>query len=117
MSEIETTDLTLTALYLAEEQACAGYVTARKAQMRLATRMASLYQLTVEQPCHAGYRAALIALGRQYRDARERTDLALTRWHEAQLCTDGRWTDTAGRARDQATSLATPVLTGRGRVA
>ena len=104
MSEIETTDPTLTALYLAEEQVCAGYVDARKAQTELARRMASLYQLTIEQPRRADYRAALIGLGRQYREARERTDLAFVRWHEAQLCTDGRWTGTTGRTRGQVTA-------------
>jgi hypothetical protein len=61
---IVTPDTTLTALVLAEEQVCAGYVTARKSMIRLATRMASLYRLTVEQPCRADYRAALIDLGR-----------------------------------------------------
>jgi hypothetical protein len=102
MPEIETVDPTLTALYLAEERACAGYVEARKAQTRLATRMASLHRLTVEQPRRANYRVALIGLGRLYRDARERTDLAFARWHDAQLCTDGRWTDTTGRIPCQA---------------
>jgi hypothetical protein len=102
MSEIETTDPTLTALRLAEERACAGYVDARNAQVQLGTRLVSLRRLTVEQPRRADYRQALAGLARRYRDARERTDLALARWHEAQLCTDGRWTDTAGRTRGQA---------------
>jgi hypothetical protein len=101
MSEIETSDPQLTALRLAEEQACAGYVAARKAQIRLATRMASLYRLTVEQPRRADYRAALIDLGRQYRAAKERTCLAYDKWHQAQLRTDGQWTDTTGRTRGQ----------------
>jgi hypothetical protein len=102
MSEIETADPTLTALRLAEEQACAGYVTARKAQIRLATWMASLYRLTVEQPRRADYRQALTDLAARYRAAKERTGLAYERWQLAQLRTDQRWTGTTGRTRGQA---------------
>lgn len=95
-------DPRLTALYLAEEQACAGYVAARKAQIRLGTRLVSLHRLIVEQPRRADYRQALTCLARRYRDAKDRTALAYDRWRQAQLCTDGRWTDTTGRTRSQA---------------
>jgi hypothetical protein len=102
MSETETADPRLTALVLAEEAVCAGYVAARKAQIQLAAPMASLYRLTIEQPRRADYRQALTGLASQYRAAKQRTDLAYARWQEAQVCTDLRWTDTAGRARGQA---------------
>lgn len=105
MSEIATVDPTLTALVLAEEAACAGYRAARQAQIELARRMASLHRLTVEQPGRADYRNALIALGRLYRgDVKDRTDLAYAKWQQALLNTDGRWSDTTGRTRGQATA-------------
>ncbi len=97
-------DPRLTALYLAEEQACAGYVAARKVQIRLGTRLVSLHRLTVEQPRRADYRQALTGLASRYRAANERTRLAYQRWQRAQLCTDGEWTDTTGRTRGQATT-------------
>ncbi len=96
------TDPRLTALYLAEEQACAGYVAARKDQIKLAGQVVSLHQLTVEQPRRADYRNALTCLAGRYRAAKQRTITAYDRWVAAQLHTDEQWTGTAGRTRGQA---------------
>jgi hypothetical protein len=113
MSETEIVDRRLTALRLAEEQACAGYV-ARKDQITLAGRVVSLHQLTVEQPRRSDYRNALICLASRYRDAKQRTITAYGRWVAAQLHTDGRWTDTTGRTRGRVTPAASaPVGGGR----
>jgi hypothetical protein len=58
MSEIETTDPVLTALYLAEEQACQRYLAARQELVELAGRAASLCELAMEQPQRWDYQDA-----------------------------------------------------------
>jgi hypothetical protein len=111
-TNLEITDPRLTALYLAEEQACAGYVVARKDQITLAGQVVSLHQLTVEQPRRADYRNALTGLASRYRAAKQRTSLAYDRWVAAQLHTDEQWTDTTGRTRGQAATTASAAATG-----
>jgi predicted house-cleaning NTP pyrophosphatase (Maf/HAM1 superfamily) len=106
------TDPRLTALRLAEEQACAGYVTARKDQITLAGQVVSLHQLTVEQPRRSDYRSALTCLASRYRDAKQRTITAYDRWVAAQLHTDEQWTDTTGRTRGRATPAASAPVGG-----
>lgn len=81
----------LTALRLAEEQAAASYLTARKAMIRAAARVASVGQLVKERPNRADYRKALGQLmGRQF-DAEQRTRLAWERWQRAQVRADAFW--------------------------
>jgi hypothetical protein len=92
-----TVDTTLMSLRVHEEQACAGYLAARKAMMSLARLTASLKQLTAEQPTRVDYRDAFYKALDDYNHAGERTRLAYNRWVRAQLRTDSRWTDTAGR--------------------
>jgi hypothetical protein len=101
MSEVETTDPTLTALYLAEEQACGDYLAAFESERRLRAWIVSLHQRIEQQPGRADYREALTSLARRYFTAKQRTNWAHAAWQRAQLRTDGRWTDTTGRTRGQ----------------
>jgi hypothetical protein len=87
----------LDGLKLAEEAACRGYVEARKVQVALAARLESLHRLLVEQPRRTDYRLAWNETVERFRDARERTDLAYTRWQDAMHRYDLRWQDTEGR--------------------
>ena len=87
----------LNGLKQAEERACGGYVVARKDMIRLATRMASLHRLVVEQPRRTDYRVALSEEASRYRAAKERTDLAYERWQQAAHRYDLVWQDTEGR--------------------
>ncbi|WNV83232.1 hypothetical protein [Umezawaea sp. Da 62-37] len=86
----------LIALRLAEEQACAGYLTARKAMLRLAAHLASMTQMVRERPTRVDYRAALNDVLNSYRAASNRTRLAYSRWQRAQLRADAYWTVNAG---------------------
>lgn len=88
----------LAGLKAAEEQACGGYVTARKAQIALAPRLASLHRLVTEQPRRTDYRVALSQAASRYRAAKQRTDLAYQRWQAATRGYDAVWQDTQGRA-------------------
>lgn len=88
----------LGALRLSEERAAEGYLVARKAMVRRATRVASVRQLVSEHPARADYRAALRAAEAAYRAAEQRTELAFERWYLAQLRTDAHWTETHGKA-------------------
>ena len=81
----------LTALRLAEEQACAGYLTARKAMIQTAALVASIGQLVRERPNRADYRAALGHVTGKHFDAMERTRLAWERWQRAQVRADAFW--------------------------
>jgi hypothetical protein len=95
-------DTTLMSLRVNEEQACAGYLAARKAQMSLARLTASLKQLVAEQPTRVDYRDAFYKALDGYNHAGQRTRLAYNRWLRAQLRTDARWTATEGRKADAA---------------
>ena len=86
------------ALRLAEEQACAGYLTARTAMVRWAARAVSLGRLAAEQPQRGDYRQAWTAAVSAHTDATVRTQTAWQLWQDAQLRTDAAWTATAGRA-------------------
>jgi hypothetical protein len=97
MEHDTTTNTTLQALWLSMEQACAGYLTARKAMVTLATRAESLGQLVVEQPLRADYRAAWDAAVDAHAAATRRTDAAWQNWHRAQERYDAVWTATEGR--------------------
>jgi hypothetical protein len=88
---------TLQALWLSMEQACARYLTARKAMVALAGRAASLQQLVAEHPTRRDYRYALTAALAARADAIQRTDTARKGWSEAQLRYDDAWTATEGR--------------------
>jgi hypothetical protein len=90
-------DMTLMSLRVKEEQACAGYLAARRAMMNLARLTASLRQLSAEQPTRVDYRDAFYKALDDYNHAGQRTRLAYNRWVRAQLRTDSRWTDTEGR--------------------
>jgi hypothetical protein len=90
-------DASLTALRLAEEQACARYLAARKAQIRLGARVGSLAQLVAEQPQRADYRAARDRVVEAHGDAVQRTRLAYLTWQRAQRRADAMWTATEGR--------------------
>lgn len=90
-------DTTLMSLRVKEEQACAGYLAARKAMMNLARLTASLQQLTREQPNRGDYQQAFYKALDDYNHAGQRTRLAYNRWQRAQLRSDARWTDTEGR--------------------
>ncbi|GGM77435.1 hypothetical protein GCM10012275_55170 [Longimycelium tulufanense] len=86
-------------LRLAEEKACAGYLAARKAQMRLGARVASLRQLVAEQPTRPDYRAAWDAAALAFGDAVQRTRLAYACWQRAQVAADAAWTAAEGHAQ------------------
>ena len=88
----------LVAFRLSEEHAAQGYLTARKAMVTQAARVASVRQLVREQPLRADYRAALRAAETAHADAARRTGLAFERWHAAQLRSDAHWTATTGKA-------------------
>jgi hypothetical protein len=96
MSKTNNITRSLFALRLAEEQACAGYLTARKAMMSLAVRAASVAQMVRERPTRVDYRAALEDVLDAYRAASTRTRLAYGRWQRAQLRADAYWTCNAG---------------------
>ncbi|MFJ8963663.1 hypothetical protein ACIRG5_30165 [Lentzea sp. NPDC102401] len=81
----------LAAFRLAEEQACMGYLTARKSMVRLASRVASIAQLVREHPTRADYRAALEHVKGLHVDAVDRTRLAWLRWQNAQVRSDAFW--------------------------
>jgi hypothetical protein len=111
MEHETTTNTTLQALWLSMEQACAGYLIARKAMITLAVRVESLGQLAVEQPSRTDYRAAWDAAADAHAAATRRTDAAYQGWHRAQERYDAAWTATEGRQpRCLAARTATPVL-------
>lgn len=86
----------LTAFRLAEEQAAAGYLVARRAMIRAASLVASIGQLVKERPNRADYRAALgHAMSKQF-DAEQRTRLAYEHWQRAQVRADAFWTASTG---------------------
>ncbi|HEX3778146.1 MAG TPA: hypothetical protein VHX38_00630 [Pseudonocardiaceae bacterium] len=90
-------DSTLIAFRVQEEQSCGGYLTARKAMVVAAARVASLRQLAAEQPRRVDYRDAYYKALDTYNHAAARTRLAFNAWHRSQLRSDARWTDTQGR--------------------
>jgi hypothetical protein len=82
----------LTALRLAEEQACERYLLARKSMVRAAGLVASIGQMVRERPNRADYRKALgHVMGRHF-DATERTRLAYECWQRTQVRADAFWT-------------------------
>ncbi|MDX8146406.1 hypothetical protein SK854_30130 [Lentzea sp. BCCO 10_0061] len=81
----------LTALRLAEEQACAGYLDARKALVSLAARVASLTLLVGQYPARADYRKVLGEVMGNKVDAELRTGLAWRRYQNAQVRADAFW--------------------------
>lgn len=91
MSEVKITMSPLAAFRLAEEQACGGYLKARKAMVRLAAQVASIAQLVREHPSRADYRAVLGQLVGRQLDAEQRTRLAYQRWQRAQFRADAFW--------------------------
>lgn len=91
MSEIKSFATPLAAFRLAEEQACAGYLKARKAMVRLAAQVASIGQLVKENPNRVDYRTALGQLTGRHFDAEQRTRLAYQRWQRAQVRADAFW--------------------------
>ncbi|RAS58891.1 hypothetical protein C8D87_11761 [Lentzea atacamensis] len=91
MPEIKSIVSPLAAFRLAEEQACAGYLKARKSMLHLATQVASISQLVRERPGRADYRAALGNVMGKHLDAQERTRLAYSRWQRAQRRADAFW--------------------------
>ncbi|MET9231402.1 hypothetical protein [Lentzea sp. NPDC003310] len=102
MFEIKSFSIPLAAFRLAEEQACAGYLVARKAMVRLAARMASISQLVRENPTRADYSAALAHVRGLHGDAVERTRLAWQRWNRAQVRSDAFWAATNQTTANQA---------------
>lgn len=88
----------LTALRLAEEQACAGYLAARKEMLRLRARVVTVGRLVTERPKRPDYHASLRSLATAHGAAVQRTRLAFAHWHRAQMRSDACWTATAGRA-------------------
>ncbi|GLZ36349.1 hypothetical protein Lesp02_85360 [Lentzea sp. NBRC 105346] len=92
MSEVNSVMSPLAAFRLAEEQACAGYLKARKSMIRLAAQVASISQLVKERPNRADYRVALGQLMGRHFDAEQRTRLAYDRWQRAQVRADAFWT-------------------------
>lgn len=92
MSQIKTTVPALTAFRLAEEQACGGYLMARKAMVRLAAQVASIAQLVREHPNRTDYRTVLGQLVGKQIDAEQRTRLAWQLWQRAQRRADAFWT-------------------------
>lgn len=108
MSEVKNVVSPLAALRLAEEQACAGYLEARRSLVRLAKQVASISQLVREQPGRADYRAALGGVMGQHFDAQERTRLAYSRWQRAQRRADAFWSaaNKAGAAVSGVDTLA-----------
>lgn len=97
MEKTRTEELNLTALRLSEEQACAGYLVARKAMVSAAARLASHRQLAAEQPARADYRKAYYRALEDYNAAADRTRLAYNVYIRSQIRTDARWTVTEGR--------------------
>ncbi|GGM83364.1 hypothetical protein GCM10012275_62480 [Longimycelium tulufanense] len=97
MTNNVTTEPALSALRAAELEACAGYLVARKAQMRMGARVASLRQLVAEQPTRTDYRAAWDAAALAFYDAVQRTRVAYAKWQRAQLVADTAWTASEGR--------------------
>jgi hypothetical protein len=96
-------DSRLSALYVREEQACAGYLTARKAMTHAAARLASHRRLADEQPQRVDYRQAFYQALETFNDAVKRTEIAYTRYLNAQVRTDTCWTalqaqDVSGQA-------------------
>ena len=91
MSEVKNIVSPLAVFRLAEEQACDGYLKARKSMIRLAAQVASISQLVKECPSRADYRAALGQLMGRHFDAEQRTRLAYQRWQQAQVRADAFW--------------------------
>jgi hypothetical protein len=81
-------DATPTAFELAEEHACARYLTARKDMLALGRRAASLAQLVNEQPHRLDYQAVWTEVDAIHREAVARTRLAWQVWQRAQQRTD-----------------------------
>jgi hypothetical protein len=90
-------NLSLTALRLAEERACAGYLAARKDMLRLRARVVTVGRLVTERP-RPDYHASLRTLATAHGAAVERTRLAYARWQQTQRRSDAYWTATVGRA-------------------
>jgi hypothetical protein len=97
MDQNTTGDNGLTALRLAEEKKCAGYLEARKAMVALAGRVASLRLLAAQHPRRADYRRARDAAVEEYHAAVDRTRLAWSVYQRAQMRADLVWTATEGR--------------------
>lgn len=89
----------LVALRLAEERACAGYLAARKAMVRLGALTRSMGRLVNEQPRRADYRRSHVGLMSAHTDATIRCQSAWQVWQRAQRRSDAAWTETTGRAR------------------
>ena len=87
----------MTALRLAEERACAGYLAARKDMLRLRARVVTVGRLVTERP-RPDYHATLRTVATAHGAAVQRTRLAFERWQQAQLRADAQWTATVGRA-------------------
>lgn len=97
--------MSLVALRLAEEMACGGYLTARKAMMAAASRGLSLLVLSEQHPQRADYRQQAAIARRLFGDAERRTQAAYERWQGAVRRSDSLWTDTEGR-KPQAQAVA-----------
>lgn len=106
-----TADPTLYALRLAEENACGGYLTARKSMVRLAGQAASLRQLSDEHPKRADYRAAAGNALTAFGHAAQRTRLAYQAWQRAVFRSDAHWTATDGRT-PRLVAVADPATGG-----
>ncbi len=98
MPKIAGRDSALTALRLAEEEAAARYLAARREMLRLRSQVTAIGRLVSQEPRRLDYRASLRTASTAHGAAVQRAELAYTRWQEAQLRSDSYWTDTAGRA-------------------
>lgn len=92
MSGVSVCPSRFAVLRLAEERACAGYLSARRSMVGLAGRVASVGQLVRENPRRADYRMVLRQVSGRHGDAVERTRLAYNRWQRARLVADAYWT-------------------------
>lgn len=91
MSEVKSTVSPLAAFRLAEERACAGYLVARKAMVRLTAQVASIGLLVRQYPAWADYRKRLGELVGQQVDAEQRATLAWQCYQRAQVRADAFW--------------------------
>jgi hypothetical protein len=96
-----TDDSRLSGLYLREEKACGGYLAARKAMTHAAALLASHRRLADEQPKRVDYRQAFYRALESFNDATRRTEIAYTRYLNAQVRTDTCWTATEGRFKGE----------------
>lgn len=99
MQGIGTDGTSLVALRLAEEQACAGYLAARRVMVERAGRVALLRSLTSKNPTRMDYRLESSRAVEAHVEAAARTSAAWSSWQRAQFRTDQHWTATAGRSR------------------